>query len=63
MEAATTSASGPEVAAYQRYRVMWPLVPAMAMVLIDFTIVSISVTTIQKDLSLSATGAQWTVTA
>src|SRR5215216_7066553 len=48
---------------YQRYRGMWPLVPAMAMVMIDFTIVSISVTTIQKDLSLSATGAQWTVTA
>jgi EmrB/QacA subfamily drug resistance transporter len=42
---------------------MWPLIPAMAMVMIDFTIVSISVTTIQKDLGLSATGAQWTVTA
>jgi EmrB/QacA subfamily drug resistance transporter len=63
MEAATTSASGPKSPSYQRYRVMWPLVPAMAMVMIDFTIVSISVTTIQKDLSLSATGAQWTVTA
>src|SRR4051812_29049883 len=48
---------------YQRWRVLWPLVPAMAMVMIDFTIVSISVTTIQHDLSLSATGAQWTVTA
>src|SRR4051794_4864873 len=35
----------------------------MAMVLIDFTIVSISVTTIQGDLSLSPTGAQWMVTA
>src|SRR3954447_20874742 len=63
MEAATTSAPGAGAPVYQRYRVMWPLVPAMAMVLIDFTIVSISVTTIQKDLSLSATGAQWTVTA
>jgi EmrB/QacA subfamily drug resistance transporter len=49
--------------AYQRYRVLWPLVPAMAMVMIDFTIVSISVTTVQRDLSLSPTGAQWTVTA
>src|SRR4051812_50105571 len=48
---------------YQRWRVLWPLVPAMAMVMIDFTIVSISVTTIQRDLHLSATGAQWTVTA
>src|SRR3954447_26626095 len=63
MEAATTSAPGAGAPVYQRYRVMWPLVPAMAMVLIDFTIVSISVTTIQRDLSLSATGAQWTVTA
>jgi hypothetical protein len=35
----------------------------MAMVMIDFTIVSISVTTIQRDLHLSATAAQWTVTA
>src|SRR4051795_8003521 len=48
---------------YQRWRVLWPLVPAMAMVMIDFTIVSISVTTIQGDLHLSPTGAQWTVTA
>jgi MFS family permease len=43
--------------------VLWPLVPAMAMVMIDFTIVSISVTTIQRDLRLSATAAQWLVTA
>jgi EmrB/QacA subfamily drug resistance transporter len=49
--------------AYQRWRVLWPLVPAMAMVMIDFTIVSISVTTIQRDLHLSATAAQWMVTA
>src|SRR6478736_4367335 len=48
---------------YDRYKVLWPLVPAMAMVMIDFTIVSISVTTIQRDLHLSATAAQWTVTA
>jgi hypothetical protein len=34
MEAASTSASGPEVDAYQRYRVRWPLAPAMAMVTI-----------------------------
>jgi EmrB/QacA subfamily drug resistance transporter len=61
MEAATTSPSGSPT--YDRYRVLWPLVPAMAMVMIDFTIVSISVTTIQGDLHLSATGAQWTVTA
>ena len=45
-----------------RYRVFWPLVPAMAMVMIDFTIVSISATTIQSDLHLSDTGAQWLVT-
>ena len=50
-------------AEYQRYRVPWPLVPAMAMVMIDFTIVSISVTTIQRDLGLSEAAAQWTVTA
>ena len=48
---------------YQRYRVLWPLVPAMAMVMIDFTIVSISATTIQRDLGLSETGEQWLVTA
>jgi EmrB/QacA subfamily drug resistance transporter len=48
---------------YQRYRVLWPLVPAIAMVMIDFTIVSISATTIQHDLGLSETGAQWLVTA
>ena len=48
---------------YQRYRVLWPLVPAMAMVMIDFTIVSISATTIQSDLHLSETAAQWLVTA
>ena len=47
---------------YLRYRVLWPLVPAMAMVMIDFTIVSISATTIQQDLGLSETGAQWLVT-
>src|SRR5262245_30187948 len=61
MSAATSAA--PAAPSYQRYKVLWPLVPAMAMVLIDFTIVSISVTTIQHDLSLSPTGAQWTVTA
>src|SRR4051794_35893174 len=61
MEASAAAASPPQQ--YQRYKVLWPLVPAMAMVMIDFTIVSISVTTIQKDLSLTATGAQWTVTA
>ncbi len=64
MEAATgtgvTAATGGQ---YQRYRVMWPLVPAMAMVMIDFTIVSISATTIQQDLHLSETGVQWLVTA
>jgi EmrB/QacA subfamily drug resistance transporter len=48
---------------YQRYRVLWPLVPAMAMVMIDFTIVSISATTIQHDVHLSETGEQWLVTA
>jgi EmrB/QacA subfamily drug resistance transporter len=48
---------------YQRYRVLWPLVPAMAMVMIDFTIVSISATTIQDDLHLSETAIQWLVTA
>jgi hypothetical protein len=31
---------------HQRWRVLWPLVPTMAMVMIDFTIVSISITTI-----------------
>jgi EmrB/QacA subfamily drug resistance transporter len=46
-----------------RYRVLWPLVPAMAMVMIDFTIVSISATTIQSDLDLSETAVQWLVTA
>ncbi|MEA2347652.1 MAG: hypothetical protein QOG62_1439 [Thermoleophilaceae bacterium] len=45
-----------------RYRIYWPLVPAIAMVMIDFTIVSISATTIQKDLGLSETGVQWLVT-
>lgn len=48
---------------YQRYRVLWPLVPAMAMVMIDFTIVSISATEIQHDLHLSETAVQWLVTA
>jgi EmrB/QacA subfamily drug resistance transporter len=48
---------------YQRYRVLWPLVPAMAMVMIDFTIVSISATTIQGDLGLTETGTEWLVTA
>lgn len=48
---------------YLRYKVLWPLVPAMAMVMIDFTIVSISATTIQQDLGLSETGQQWLVTA
>jgi EmrB/QacA subfamily drug resistance transporter len=48
---------------YQRYRVLWPLVPAMAMVMIDFTIVSISATEIQSDLHLSETAVQWLVTA
>ena len=48
---------------YQRYRVLWPLVPAMAMVMIDFTIVSISASSIQSDLHLSETAVQWLVTA
>jgi EmrB/QacA subfamily drug resistance transporter len=34
----------------------------MAMVMIDFTIVSISATTIQNDLGLSSTGVQWLIT-
>src|SRR3954471_11765875 len=55
--------SAPVTPEYQRWRVLWPLVPAMAMVMIDFTIVSVSVTTIQSDLHLSPTAAQWTVTA
>jgi len=52
-----------EASSYQRWRVYWPLVPAMAMVMIDFTIVSISATTIQRDLHLTETGIQWLVTA
>ena len=48
---------------YPRYRVLWPLVPAMAMVFIDFTIVSISATTIQRDVHLTETGVQWLITA
>jgi MFS family permease len=35
----------------------------MAMVMIDFTIVSISATTIQRDVHLTETGEQWLVTA
>ena len=35
----------------------------MAMVMIDFTIVSISATTIQQDVGLTETGEQWLVTA
>ncbi|MBN9623540.1 MAG: MFS transporter [Actinobacteria bacterium] len=46
-----------------RFRVFWPLVPAVAMVMIDFTIVSISASTIQDDLHLSETAVQWLVTA
>jgi EmrB/QacA subfamily drug resistance transporter len=46
-----------------RWRVFWPLVPAVAMVMIDFTIVSISASTIQADLHLSETAVQWLVTA
>src|ERR1700748_2278089 len=46
-----------------RFRVFWPLVPAVAMVMIDFTIVSISASTIQADLHLSETSVQWLVTA
>ena len=48
---------------FQRFRVLWPLVPAMAMVMIDFTIVSISASTIAGDLHLSETAVQWLVTA
>ena len=48
---------------FPRYRVLWPLVPAMAMVFIDFTIVSISATTIQRDIHLTETGVQWLITA
>ena len=49
---------------YQRYRVLWPLVPAMAMVMIDFTIVSISATHDPAGTShLSETAVQWLVTA
>ncbi len=48
---------------YNRYRVLWPLVPAIAMVMIDFTIVSISASTIAADLHLSETAVQWLVTA
>lgn len=59
----TAPPAGPAAGAYLRYGVLWPLVPAMAMVMIDFTIVSISVTTIQNDLGISSTAAQWTVTA
>ncbi|HEY8584753.1 MAG TPA: MFS transporter [Capillimicrobium sp.] len=59
MSTATPSPAG----GFLRYAVLWPLVPAMAMVMIDFTIVSISVTTIQDDLGISSTAAQWTVTA
>jgi MFS family permease len=46
-----------------RFKVFWPLVPAVAMVMIDFTIVSISASTIQADLHLSETAVQWLVTA
>lgn len=59
----TAIASPQPSTAYLRYGVLWPLVPAMAMVMIDFTIVSISLTTIQDDLHLSSTAAQWLVTA
>ena len=40
---------------------LWPLAPAMAMVFIDFTIVSISATTIQRDVHLTETGVQWLI--
>ena len=53
----------PAVDEFPRYRVLWPLVPAMAMVFIDFTIVSISATTIQRDVHLTKTGVQRLITA
>lgn len=58
-----TTSAPPAKDGFLRFGILWPLVPAMAMVMIDFTIVSISVTTIQTDLGISSTAAQWTVTA
>jgi MFS family permease len=38
------------------------LIPAVAMIFIDQTIVAIAVPEIQKDLALSSTGIQWVIT-
>src|ERR1700749_4617098 len=46
-----------------RFKVFWPLVPAVAVAMIHFTIVSIPASAIQADLPLSETAVQWLVTA
>jgi EmrB/QacA subfamily drug resistance transporter len=44
-------------------RLTWAaLIPAVAMIFIDQTIVAIAVPEVQKDLALSATGIQWVIT-
>ena len=44
-------------------RLTWAaLIPAVAMIFIDQTIVAIAVPEVQKDLGLSATGIQWVIT-
>src|SRR5262244_526924 len=44
-----------------RYRVLTAMIFAVAMMSIDQTIVSIAAPTIQRELSLTATGLQWVI--
>jgi EmrB/QacA subfamily drug resistance transporter len=49
------------MAAARRYGVLTAMILAVAMMSIDQTIVSIAAPTIQRDLSLTATGLQWVI--
>jgi EmrB/QacA subfamily drug resistance transporter len=53
--------SMPDVAAQRKYLVLTAMIFAVAMMFIDQTIVAIAVPAIDRDLALSATGAQWII--
>jgi EmrB/QacA subfamily drug resistance transporter len=61
MQAAVTSPEDVQAAPRRRYLVLTAMIFAVAMMFIDQTIVAIAVPDIDKDLSLSSTGAQWII--
>src|ERR1700709_339440 len=63
MAAVTTLPAPTSTGSARRWWVLAPMTGALSMIMIDQTVVSVALPTMQRDLGLSTAGLQWVVNA